>query len=40
MAFALKLVNDKVELKKCPLLFTKESETNYLKLRGGVGLNE
>jgi ArsR family metal-binding transcriptional regulator len=40
MAFALKRINDKVELKKCPLLFTKESETNYLKLRRGVDLNE
>ena len=40
MAFALKRINVEVELKKCPLLFTKESETNYLKLRGGVDQNE
>ncbi len=34
MAFALKLVNDEVEWKKCPLLLTKEFEKNRLKLRG------
>ena len=32
MAFALKLVNDEVKLKQCPLLLTKEFETNRLKL--------
>jgi ArsR family metal-binding transcriptional regulator len=40
MVFALKLVNDELELKKCPLLFTKEFETNRLKIMKGVGLNE
>jgi ArsR family metal-binding transcriptional regulator len=39
MAFALKLINDEVELKNCPLLFTKEFETNYLKLMEGVNPN-
>jgi len=34
MAFALKLVNDEVEWKKCPLFLTKEFERNRLKLRG------
>ena len=32
MAFALKLVNEEVEWKRCPLLLTKEFETNRLKL--------
>jgi ArsR family metal-binding transcriptional regulator len=32
MAFALKLVNDEVEWKKCPLLLTKEFESNRFKL--------
>jgi len=32
MAFALKLVNDEVEWKKCPLLLTKEYEINRPKL--------
>jgi len=32
MAFALKMVNDEVEWKKCPLLLTKEFETNRLHL--------
>jgi ArsR family metal-binding transcriptional regulator len=32
MAFALKLVNDEVEWKACPLLLTREFETNRLKL--------
>jgi DNA phosphorothioation-dependent restriction protein DptG len=40
MAFALKLVNDELELERCPLLFTKEFETNRLKIMKGVGLNE
>lgn len=40
MAFALKLVNDELELQKCPILFTKEFETNRLKIMKGVGLNE
>jgi ArsR family metal-binding transcriptional regulator len=40
MAFALKLINDELELQKCPLLFTKEFETNRLKIMKGVGLNE
>jgi ArsR family metal-binding transcriptional regulator len=40
MAFALKLVNNEIELQKCPLLFTKELETNRLKIAKGVGLNE
>jgi ArsR family metal-binding transcriptional regulator len=39
MAFALKLVNDELELERCPLLFTKEFETNRLKIMKGVGLN-
>jgi ArsR family metal-binding transcriptional regulator len=33
MAFALKLVNDELEWKKCPLLLTREFEVNRLKLR-------
>jgi len=33
MAFALKLVNDEVELNQCPLLLKKESEVNRLKLK-------
>ena len=32
MAFALKLVNDEVEWKKCPLLLTKEFEKRRLEL--------
>jgi ArsR family metal-binding transcriptional regulator len=40
MAFALKLVNDDLELERCPLLFTKEFETNRLKIMKGVSLNE
>jgi ArsR family metal-binding transcriptional regulator len=40
MAFALKLVNDDLELERCPLLFTKEFETNRLKIMRGVSLNE
>lgn len=40
MAFALKLVNNEIELQKCPLLFTKELETNRLKIAKGVGVNE
>jgi hypothetical protein len=40
MAFALKLVNNEIELEKCPLLFTKELETNRLKIAKGVGLDE
>ena len=32
MAFALKLVNDEVELNQCPLLLQKEFEANRLKL--------
>jgi ArsR family metal-binding transcriptional regulator len=40
MAFALKLINNELELKKCPLLFTKEFETNRLKIMKGVGLDE
>jgi len=32
MAFALKLVNDEVELTQCPLLFNKEFEVNCAKL--------
>jgi ArsR family metal-binding transcriptional regulator len=34
MAFALKLVNDEVEWRTCPLLLTREFETNRLKLTG------
>jgi ArsR family metal-binding transcriptional regulator len=34
MAFALKLVNDEVEWKQCPLILTKELERNRLKLMG------
>ena len=34
MAFALKLVNDEVNLNQCPLLLKKEFETNRLKLMG------
>jgi ArsR family metal-binding transcriptional regulator len=33
MAFALKLVNDEVELNQCPLLLKKEFEVNRLKLK-------
>lgn len=40
MAFALKAVNDELTLQKCPLLFTKEFETNRLKIMKGVGLDE
>lgn len=40
MAFALKLANDELELERCPLLFTKEFETNRLKIMKGVGLND
>ena len=40
MAFALKLVNEELELQNCPLLFTKEFETNRLKLMKGARLNE
>jgi ArsR family metal-binding transcriptional regulator len=40
MAFALKLINNDLELKKCPSLFTKEFETNRLKIMKGVGLDE
>jgi len=40
MAFALQLANDELELEKCPLLFTKEFETNRLKIMKGVGLND
>ncbi|MGB7573467.1 MAG: (Fe-S)-binding protein [Thermodesulfobacteriota bacterium] len=36
MAFALKLINDELEWKQCPLLLTKEFETNGLKLMGGL----
>ena len=32
MAFALKLVNDEVEWKQCPLLFTEAFEANRLRL--------
>jgi len=32
MAFALKLVNDELEWKQCPLLLTKEFETNRQRL--------
>jgi ArsR family metal-binding transcriptional regulator len=32
MAFALKLINDELEWKQCPLLFRKEFEINRLKL--------
>ena len=32
MAFALKLINDEIEWKQCPLLLTKEFEKNQLKL--------
>jgi ArsR family metal-binding transcriptional regulator len=32
MAFALKLVNDEVDWKQCPLLLEKEFEANRLKL--------
>jgi len=32
MAFALKLINDELEWKQCPLLLTKEFEANRLKL--------
>ena len=34
MAFALRLINDEVEWKQCPLLLTKEFEANRLKLSG------
>lgn len=40
MAFALKLVNDDLELERCPLLFTKEFETNRLKIMKGACLND
>ena len=40
MAFALKLVNDDLELERCPLLFTKEFETNCLKIMKGACLND
>ncbi len=40
MAFALKLANDELELERCPLLFTKEFETNRLKIMKGVGSND
>ncbi len=33
MAFALKMANEEVEWKKCPLLLTKEFEKNRLKLQ-------
>jgi ArsR family metal-binding transcriptional regulator len=33
MAFALKLVNEEVELHQCPLLYTKEFEVNLSKLK-------
>ena len=33
MAFALKLVNDEVELNQCPLLLKKKFEVNRLKLK-------
>ncbi len=33
MAFALKLINDEVELNQCPLLSEKEFEANRLKLK-------
>ena len=33
MAFSLKLVNDEIGWKQCPLLLTKEFETNRLKLK-------
>lgn len=33
MAFALKLINDELEWKQCPLLLTKEFEVNRLKLQ-------
>jgi len=33
MAFALKLINDELEWKQCPLLLTKEFETNRIKLK-------
>ena len=33
MAFALKLVNDEVELNQCPLLLKKEFEVNRIKLK-------
>lgn len=39
MAFALKLINDELKLRKCPLLFTKEFEINRLKIMKGVDLN-
>ena len=32
MAFALKLINDELEWKQCPLLLTKEFEANRQKL--------
>jgi len=34
VAFALRLINDEVEWKQCPLLLTKEFEANRLKLSG------
>jgi len=33
MAFALKLINDELKWKQCPLLLTKECEANRLKLK-------
>jgi len=33
MAFALKLINDELEWKQCPLLLTKEFEANRIKLK-------
>jgi ArsR family metal-binding transcriptional regulator len=33
MAFALKLINDELELNQCPLLLKKEFEVNRLKLK-------
>ena len=40
MAFAFKLANDELEWERCPLLFTKEFETNRLKIMKGVGFND
>ena len=37
LAFALKLASDDLEMERCPLLFTKEFETNRLKIMKGVG---
>jgi len=33
LAFALKLINDEVEWRQCPLLLTKEFEANRIKLK-------